>query len=178
MCSRLHQAKARATPHYGAKDPPKPSAPIVHCCPRLNSYQYIDLLVRINQAIGSLELTKIRPQHLNALYSDLKENGVRADTDRAVATRAPKTTLHEMEIFKAKLSRMAGVAASTITNVTRGDPIRIDKAEAIAAALECDFDELFKVEENRTPLSDKTILEHHLMISTILAQAEKEMLIH
>ena len=96
--------------------------------------RYIDLLVRINQAIGSLELTKIRPQHLNALYSDLKENGVRADTDRAVATRALKTTLHEMEISKAKLSKMAGVAASTITNVTRGDPIRIDKAEAIAAA--------------------------------------------
>lgn len=29
--------------------------------------RYIDLLVRINQAIGSIELTKIRPQHLNAL---------------------------------------------------------------------------------------------------------------
>lgn len=139
--------------------------------------RYIELLVRINQSIGQLELTKIRPQHLNALYSDLKENGIRSDTGRAVATRGLKATLGEMEISKAKLARMADVAASTITNATRGDPIRIDKAGAIAAALDCDFDELFKVEENRTPLSDKTILEHHRLISTVLAQAEKEMLI-
>lgn len=139
--------------------------------------RYIELLVRINQAIGQLELTKIRPQHLNALYSDLKENGIRLNTDRAVATRGLKATLSEMEIPKAKLAQMAGVAASTITNATRGDPIRVVKAEAIAAALECDFDELFKIEGNRTPLSDKTILEHHRLISTVLAQAEKEMLI-
>lgn len=139
--------------------------------------RYIELLVRVNQAIGQLELTKIRPQHLNSFYSDLKDNGIRSDTDRAVATRGLKTTLHEMELSKAKLSQMAGVAASTITNATRGDPIRVDKAEAIAAALECDFHEIFKLQENRTPLSDKTILEHHRLISTILAQAEKEMLI-
>ena len=107
----------------------------------------------------------------------MKDNGIRSDTDRAVATRGLKTTLHEMELSKAKLSQMAGVAASTITNATRGDPIRVDKAEAIAAALECDFHEIFKLQENRTPLSDKTILEHHRLISTILAQAEKEMLI-
>lgn len=56
------------------------------------------------QAIGSLGLAKIRPRHLNTLYSDLKENGIRADTDRAVATQGLKTTLHEMEISKAKLA--------------------------------------------------------------------------
>lgn len=139
--------------------------------------RYIELLVRINQAIGNLELTKIRPQHLNNFYTDLLENGVRSDTDRAIATRALNTTLHELGFSKAKLSRMAGVAASTVTNATRGDPISVGKAQAIAEALECDLDELFKVQENRTALSDKTVLEHHRLISTILAQAEKEMLI-
>lgn len=139
--------------------------------------RYIELLVRINQAIGDMELTKIRPQHLNNFYTNLLDNGVRSDTDRAIATRALNTTLHELMMSKAELARRAGVAASTITNVTRGDPVCLAQARAIAEALECDFDELFKVQENRTPLSEKTVLEHHRLISTILAQAEKEMLI-
>ena len=36
---------------------------------------------------------------------------------------------------------------------------------------------LFKVEQNSRPLSEKTILEHHRLISTIHAYAEKEMLV-
>ena len=38
-------------------------------------------------------------------------------------------------------------------------------------------DEVFRVEKNMEPLADKTILEHHRLISTILSQAEKEMLV-
>jgi integrase len=37
--------------------------------------------------------------------------------------------------------------------------------------------EVFRVEKNTEPLSDKTVLEHHRLISTILTQAEKEMLV-
>ena len=39
------------------------------------------------------------------------------------------------------------------------------------------FSALFDVKENLKPLSPKTVREHHRLISTILAQAEKEMLI-
>ena len=139
--------------------------------------RYIELLVRINQKIGHLEIGKIRPQHLNAFYTDLKENGYRLDSERAVAKRALKITMSEMELPKTRLAKMAGVAASTITNATRGDPIKVEVAMKIAKALDAEFDEMFKLNENKVLLSDKTILEHHRLISTILAQAEKEMLI-
>ena len=47
----------------------------------------------------------------------------------------------------------------------------------MAQALGAPLSELFKVEANTAPLSAKTVLEHHRLISTILAQAEKEMLV-
>ncbi len=139
--------------------------------------RYIELLVRINQKIGHFAIGKIRPQHLNAFYSDLKENGYRLDADRAIAKRTLKITMSEMELPKTHLAQTAGISASTVITALRGNPIKVDVATKIATALEMEFDELFKLQENKIPLSDKTILEHHRLISTIMAQAEKEMLI-
>ena len=82
-----------------------------------------------------------------------------------------------MEWSKGRLARESGVAASTITAATAFKPISTKCAEAIAEALEGEFDEFFKVDDKKVPLSDKTVLEHHRLISTILAQAEKEMIV-
>lgn len=139
--------------------------------------RYIELLRRINPAIGNMAIGKIRPQHLNELYKDLQINGSCANTTKAVAKRMLNTVLKEIEWSKGHLARVSGVAASTITSATAYKPISVKCANAIAEALEEDFDELFKLEDKRVPLSDKTILEHHRLISTILAQAEKEMLV-
>ena len=139
--------------------------------------RYIELLLRINESIGHLAIGKIRPQHLNDFYKDLKENGTRMDTIRAIAKRSLKQALTELGISKAELSRRSGVAASTITKVTSGDEVRLESAKAIAVALESELEEYFKIQDYAKPLADITILEHHRLISTIFSQAEKEMLI-
>lgn len=139
--------------------------------------RYIELLTRINQSIGHLALGKIRPQHLNEFYKDLRENGYRSDTARAIAKRILKITMGEMAIPKTRLAEEAGISPSTVLTALRGNPITVSKAQSIAKALEMDYDDLFKTQDNKVPLSDKTVLEHHRLISTILAQAEKEMLI-
>jgi len=139
--------------------------------------RYLDMLPRINKYIGHLKLTKIRPQHLNELYRSFAENETRNDCTRAVAKRTLNLHLKRNKMSKASLAREAKVAASTITAATRGDPIRVKSAEAIADALGYSLKELFKIQENSTPLSAKTILEHHRLISSILAQADKEMLV-
>ncbi len=139
--------------------------------------RYVELLTRINPQIGHLPIGKIRPQHLNSLYKDLLENGYRADTQRAVAKRGLKNTMAEMAIPKTTLAKMSGISSSTLLSALRGNTITVCKAQAIADALEMDLDELFKVQDSKVLLSEKTILEHHRLISTIFAQAEKEMLI-
>ncbi len=71
--------------------------------------RYKELLQRINPAIGHLKLADLRPQHLNAFYEQLAQDGMNKKTGKK--------------------------------------------------------------------LSNKTIIEHHRLIRTILVQAEKEMLV-
>ena len=139
--------------------------------------RYIDLLKRILPVLGHMEIGKIRPQHLNDFYKDLKEKDGRLDTSKAVAKRSLKIAVSEMGMSKAKLSRDSGVSATTVGVAIRGEAVAVETGEAIAKALEGEFDDFFKLQESKVPLSDKTILEHHRLISTILAQAEKEMLL-
>lgn len=138
--------------------------------------RYVDMLPRINERIGHLKLCNIRPQHLNDLYKYLSETG-REDSKRAVAKKTLNTLIKRMKISKAEIARRGKLSASSITSATKGRPIRVATAEAIAAALDNDLKNLFNIKDNSTPLSNKTILEHHRLISTILAMADKELLI-
>ena len=52
--------------------------------------RYRAMLPRINDAIGHLKLTQIRPQHLNDFYKTLSENGVRNLGAIAVAKKVLK----------------------------------------------------------------------------------------
>lgn len=139
--------------------------------------RYRSLLDRVNKAIGHLKLTDIHPQHLNAFYQNLSEEGVRCDATKAVARIDLKAWLKEKGISMAKLAAKAGVSSATLSAATLGQNISGEKAEQIAAAMGLQTAAVFTVERDTTPLSNKTILEHHRIISTIMTQAEKEMLI-
>lgn len=64
--------------------------------------RYIDMLPRINEAIGNLKLCNIRPQHLNDFYRDMTENAIREDSCRAVAKRNLMTQFKRAGISKAE----------------------------------------------------------------------------
>lgn len=139
--------------------------------------RYRELMVRIDKAIGHLKLAEIRPQHLNAFYKNLGEQGIRGDGERAIARIDLAAWLKAHKLSRAEIARKAGVAASTVSSTAQGKPISRSKAESIAAAMGMKLLDVFGLQQDTTPLSDKTILEYHRLISTILAQAEKEMLI-
>lgn len=107
----------------------------------------------------------------------MTENAIREDSCRAIAKRKLITQFKRAGISKAELSRRAGVSASTITAATAGKPLRLASADAISEALGYTRKELFAVQNDPTSLAKKTILEHHRLISTILSQADKELLI-
>jgi len=139
--------------------------------------RYRDLMKRINQAIGHLKLTEIRPQHLNAFYKNLSEEGIRASGSTALAKVDLPALLKEKGVTRATVAAAANVAPMTVTAACQGKKISLAKAEAIAKALNKKTEQIFTVEKDTTPLSDKTITEYHRLISTILHQAEKEMLV-
>lgn len=139
--------------------------------------RYRELLPRINQAIGHLKLIDIRPQHLNMFYENLGEAGIRIGADTAVAKMDLAKWLKDNKLSRSKIAAKAGISASTVGIAVSGEKISIKKAAAIAAAMDLKLERAFKVEKNMEPLSNKTILEHHRLISSILEQAEKEMLV-
>ena len=139
--------------------------------------RYRELMVRINQAIGHIKLADLRPQHLNSFYKNLAEPGIRIGGESATAKIDMVAWLKKNKVSRGQLAEKAGISAATVGVAVKGETIKIDKAQAIAQAMEKKVDDVFKVEKNMEPLADKTILEHHRLISTILAQAEKEMLV-
>ncbi|MDL2220891.1 tyrosine-type recombinase/integrase, partial [Eubacteriales bacterium OttesenSCG-928-N14] len=134
--------------------------------------RYEQLLDRINPVIGHLKLVDIRPQHLNNLYILLSERGSRINSQKAVLR-----TEWESPMSQRKLSELSGVSTSTISSMIKGNRISLSVAESISDALGTSITKLFTIETNTEPLSNKTVLEHHRLISTILSQAEKEMLV-
>ena len=139
--------------------------------------RYRDMMVRINQAIGHIKLADLRPQHLNSFYKNLAEPGIRIGGGSAKAKIDMVAWLKKNKVSRGKLAEKARISAATVGIAVKGESIKIEKAQAIAQAMEKKVDEVFRVEKNMEPLADKTILEHHRLISTILAQAEKEMLV-
>ena len=138
---------------------------------------YRQLLVRCNQAIGHMLLQDIRPHHLNQFYNNLSEKGIRQIEDRAIGRPEFRELLKEKKLSMAKIAKLTGIAESTVNQAGKGQPILREKAEAIAAAAQIDFDKLFTIQEHNEPLSNTSINAYHRFIHIVLAQAEKEMLV-
>ena len=139
--------------------------------------RYQEMMERINQAIGHIKLADLRPQHLNSFYKNLAEPGIRIGGGSATARIDMVAWLKKNKISRGKLAELSGVSAPTVGVAVKGESIKAEKAQAIAQAMGKKVEDVFRVEKNMEPLADKTILEHHRLISTILAQAEKEMLV-
>lgn len=139
--------------------------------------RYKELLIRINQAIGHLKLADIRPQHLNSFYKNLSEPGIRIGNGHATAKIDLAAWMKTNKKSKAAIAAASGVSASTVSTAARGNPIQEDKAAAIAQAMGKKMADVFTVKRDSDPLSDRTVLAYHRLISIVLAQAEKEMLV-
>ena len=139
--------------------------------------RYKELLIRINQAIGHLKLADIRPQHLNSFYKNLSEPGIREGGGSATAKIDLAAWLKTNKKSRASIAEAAGVTASTVSTAAHGNPIQEATAQAIAQAMGKKLGEVFTVQQNMEPLAERTVLAYHRLISIVLAQVEKEMLV-
>lgn len=147
-------------------------------CKHRTIESYRKLLDRINTALGHKKLTDIHPQHLNAFYKNLSESGIRQSGGHAVAKIDFPSWLKKHHLSRIELASRSGLSVNTVALACQGKSVRIATAQAIADALELKIDTAFTVSQDTRPLSAKTIREYHAFISTVFAQAEKEMLIN
>lgn len=88
-----------------------------------------------------------------------------------------KNLLYEKGYSIKSASEKAGISNNTLSIVCNGGSINEDKAQSIADLLQIPAKSLFNIRRDNTPFSNKTILEYHRFISSVLEQADKEMLI-
>lgn len=137
--------------------------------------RYRELLERINPEIGHLKIVDIRPQHLNNLYKNLEYSGKRKGN--AIAKQDLYPLMKQKQLSRAEVARSGGIGASSVTAACKGKKISLPTADAVAGVLGEKTSNLFICEISSSRLSNKTVLEHHRLIRTILAQADKEMLV-
>ena len=138
----------------------------------LSLYRYY--LERINQGIGHLKLSDIRPQHLNQFYTQLMQGGIRQGGEKAVIlSDIDVNTLLQAETVKGLAAR-SGIAEKTCHFALKGKPVAVSTAEKLASAFGIDVKNLFSIQMDSSPLAASYVRKYHLCISVILETAFKE----
>ena len=138
--------------------------------------RYKALLKNINLAIGDIKLTKLQPHHLKAFYNNLREKGIKQVGAYARSDKL-RDLISEKHLTIKAVANKAGLSAATVSAACKAEHISIESAEKIAAALGRKTDKIFKLHTETTGLSSKTILHHHRLISSILAEATRDGLV-
>ncbi len=139
--------------------------------------RYRELTARIYPAIGHIKLKDLRADHLNDLYTKLGEPGSGKGITWATTKVNLADLLIEHNLTRAALAKQTGLPIRTVYDAIKGNRIREEAAQTICKALEKNISTLFKVQKEVKTLAVKTVLEHHRLISTVLAQAVKEGLV-
>lgn len=134
-------------------------------------FSYKDMLEkRIIPALGHIKLNKLQPTHLIAFYNNLRETGIRLDK-KYVAKENFINIISESGLSLREVLNKANVAKGTLSNIKNRKNMSPSVANRICEAAGLSIDTLFDSVEKATPLSERTILYHHRIISSILTSA-------
>lgn len=125
---------------------------------------------RIIPALGHIKLNKLQPTHLTEFYNNLRENGIRLD--KKYTPKENFTKIISDSGFTLKdLAAKANVQYRTIKGIKPSKNTTSSVATKISESLGININTLFDTVEKAGPLSERTILYHHRIISSILTSA-------
>lgn len=134
-------------------------------------YRYKEMLdKRIIPALGNIKLEKLQPTQLLDFYNNLTEEGIRLDT-KYIATPKLEDTIKNKAMDINKLAEASGISDRTINNALKGLSISRKSAESISKALNVKLTFVFSQYGEPGALSQRTVLHHHRLISSILTCA-------
>ena len=139
--------------------------------------RYKALLKNINAAIGEIRLVKLQSHHLQEFYNNLREEGIK-QTGAYATTDKLREIMKERNFTNKSLAELSGVSSTTVSAACKPDGhISIESAQKIAKGLKMPVKKVFKLHQETGKLSAKTILHHHRLISSILAQATRDRIV-
>lgn len=141
----------------------------------LTEIHYRQSLNRVLPALGSMRLCDIRPQHLNLLYQALSSPDARNDNEMQRGKPMLWKILDELGVV-GDLPLKEGGRVS-LARLRSGKSVKPVTAKKIADALNMPVSSLFTTVKEEKTLSSRTVINCHLLVSAVLGQAEKELLI-
>lgn len=135
--------------------------------------RYQKLLERIIEAIGDKRLMDITQSDLKKFYDKLQKETV-CDFQTTAVVKENVDILGIMKtdgIRQSDLIRNCDVSTATFRKIRNRKPILKDKADIIASALNMAGEAVFNYQPCDKRLSNKTLLEYHRLIKTILESA-------
>lgn len=124
---------------------------------------------RIIPELGHHKLSKIQTYHLEEFYNKLRNNGSRLE-DFYTPTKNMSEFLSKYKT--GELVQITGSTNKTCLRLKNGEKTNYKTAQKICKIFDLNVQKMFK-RTNNTPLSDKTIKNHHTDISSIFTLAER-----
>jgi integrase len=134
----------------------------------INTYRM--MMETINFALGKLPLVDIRPKHIMDFEKNLAEEGIRRDT-KFIARKDILAILKKRGLRKQSFAKACGIGYETFRVAFNGRNVSYSTAKRISNALDMDISKLFKPIGESRKYSQKTLLNYHRFISTVLQQA-------
>ncbi|UNC92420.1 tyrosine-type recombinase/integrase [Candidatus Contubernalis alkaliaceticus] len=134
-------------------------------------HRYKDILeTRIIPALGHHKVEHIKPMHLLEFYNTLRKEGTRLN-GKYLAQPYLQELLIKDNIDLKELAEQSSIDRRTLTRVLNGKPVSHGTALAVSKTLGVEKDKLFAPKGENGGLSERTILHHHRLISSILTTA-------
>lgn len=114
------------------------------------------LMGRVVRNLGHLKMEQIKPLHLLDFYNTLRQPGERENTKYKATCELPKDII--------------GIHRRTLASIKAGNATTKVVALQICAAIEKKLDKVFTPVDTK-PLSERTVLQHHLILSTMFTDA-------
>lgn len=132
---------------------------------------YRQLLKRIIPAIGHIRLSKLQPHHLQELYRNLSESGIRADGKQRFC-KDFDVWIKERRLTRRQAAELVGVSDTTVRQMACGRNVSYETAQKVAKAFHVPMKSLFEpASAPDAVLSANSIQHYHKLISSILSTA-------
>lgn len=138
-------------------------------------YRYKEMLnSRIIPAIGHIKISELQPLQLEEFYRNLKEEGMRLD-NKYIANDELISTLSGYK--KKEISEITKIPLRTIESMLARNTLSAKTANNLCHYLKLKLNDNFTLSGEPKALSDRTILHHHRLISSILTHAVQSQII-
>lgn len=136
------------------------------------AFGYEKRMDEINQALGHIKLKDLKPGHIASFYSNLQEEGMRSKELASIKIDFSKW-LKENNMTMAAMAKKTGLSLWVFKKLKNGQNIAKNCAVSIAEVMEVEFNQLFTIIKDMTPLAAGTIHSYHRVLSAVLFRAVK-----